>query len=71
MDYLKPYDFKQLKAFFKALQECRFNLKQISSFVIMDGERTPVDKAHCLELLRSFPDLQGEEFKDDNFLIKY
>lgn len=71
MDYLKPYDFKQLKAFFLALQQSRFNLRQISTVVIMDGVTTPVDKAHCLQLLRSFPNLSGEEFKDDNFLIKY
>ncbi|MBI2600107.1 C39 family peptidase, partial [Candidatus Daviesbacteria bacterium] len=28
-------------------------------------------KTYCLNLLRSFSDFQGEEFKDDNFLIKY
>ncbi|MBI3109597.1 hypothetical protein HYZ06_01010 [Candidatus Daviesbacteria bacterium] len=68
MDYLKPVDFIQLKAFFKALQENRFNLKQIPSFVVMNGERIPIDKTHCLDLLRQFPDLQG---KDDEFITKY
>lgn len=68
MDYLKPVDFIQLKAFFKALQENRFNLKLIPSFVVMNGERIPVDKTHCLELLRQFPDLLG---KDDEFIAKY
>src|SRR3990172_12406618 len=68
MDYLKPVGFIQLKAFFKALQENRFNLKQIPSFVMMNGERVPINKTHCLELLRQFPDLQG---KDDEFITKY
>ncbi len=71
MAYSRPYDFIQLKAFFLALQQSRFNLSLISSAVVLDGMRTPIDKVHCLTLLRSFPDLQGEKFKDDNSLIKY
>lgn len=71
MDYLKPYDFIQLKAFFLALKQSHFNLQQTSSTVVLDGIRTPIDRVHCLGLLRSFPDLQGEKFKDDNLLIKY
>ena len=71
MDFLKPSDFKQIKAFFIALKQNHFNLNQIPSFVMMDGARTPIDKAHCLELLHSFPDLSGDKFKDDNALIKY
>lgn len=71
MAYLKPYDFIQLKAFFLALQQSHFNLSQVSSAVVLNRIRTPIDKVHCLTLLRSFPDLQGEKFKDDNSLIKY
>lgn len=71
MDYLTPFDFAQLKAFFYALKESRFNLKQISSTVTMDGVRTPVNKPHCLQLIRSFPELSGEQFKDDAVLAKY
>ncbi len=71
MDFLKPTDFKQIKAFFIALKQNHFNLNQIPSFVMMDGVRTPIDKTHCLQLLHSFPDLSGDKFKDDNVLIKY
>lgn len=71
MAYLKRLDFIQLKAFFLALQQSHFNLSQVSSRVILDKIPTPIDKLHCLALLRSFPDLQGEKFKDDNALIKH
>ncbi len=73
MDYLKPAAFRQLKAFFIALKEGRFkpNSPQDSTTVIVEGRPTPVSKSQSLDLLRSFPDLHEEKFKDDNFLLKY
>ncbi len=68
MAYLEVSAFKKIRAFFWALQKSGFNLNKIPT---RDNEGTPVDKAYCLNLLRSFPDFQGEEFKDDNFLTKY
>lgn len=70
MDYR---DIIRLKAFFSALKDSGFkqNLNQIPSFTTIDGQRTPVDKTACLELLRKFPQFQGDKFKDDNTIIKY
>lgn len=73
MDYLKPADFRKIKAFFIALKDDQFKVNSSinSATVVVDGIPTPVNKTECLNLLRSFPELRGEEFKDDNFLIKY
>lgn len=72
---LKLNDFKILKPFFFALSKGYFkgSLGQNFVRVPVDGVNILVDKKKCLGLLRSFPelDLQGEQFKDDNFLIKY
>lgn len=71
MDYA---DIKKLKAFFSALKDSGFkalNLNQIPSFTTVDGQRMPVDKAYCLALLRKLPQFQGDQFKDDNAIIKY
>lgn len=68
MAYLEVSAFKKLRAFFWGLQKSSFNLSKIPP---RDNEGTPIDKAYCLNLLHSFPDFQGEKFKDDNFLIKY
>lgn len=70
MDYR---DVQKLKAFFSALKDSGFkqNLNQIPSFTTIDGQRTPVDKTYCLELLRKFPQFQSDKFKDDNAIIKY
>lgn len=70
MDYR---DIQKLIAFFSALKDSGFkqDLKQIPSSVIIDGQRTPVDKSYCLSLLRRFPQFQGDKFKDDNALLKY
>jgi len=70
MDYR---GIQKLKAFFSALKTSGFkqDLKQIPSFALVDGQRTPVDKAYCLSLLRSLPQFQGDKFKDDNAIIKY
>lgn len=68
MAYLEVSAFKKLRAFFWALQKSSFNLNKIP---FRDNEGTPVDKAYCLTLLRSFPDFQGEAFKEDNTIIKY
>ncbi len=71
MDYLTPFDFAQLKAFFSALKQSNFNLKQIPSSVVLDGERTPINKPHCLDLLRTFPELSGDQFNEDGPLAKF
>lgn len=71
MDYLTPFDLSQLKAFFSALKQSNFNLKQIPSSIVMAGERTPVNKPHCLDLLRTFPALAGKEFEDEGVLGKF
>lgn len=70
MDYSA---FRKLKAFFSALKDSGFKrtLKEIPNFTKVDGGRTPVDKNYALQLLRSFPEFQGDEFKDDNNIIKY
>lgn len=70
MDYR---DIQKLIAFFSALKDSGFkqDLKQIPSSVMINGQRTPVDKSYCLSLLRRFPQFQGDKFKDDNALLKY
>jgi len=69
---LSLFDFEQLLVFLKALQDCHFLLKNIPSFVTINGARIPVvNTTHCLELLRSVPGLQGEKFKDNNSLVEY
>lgn len=67
MDYS---NFKDLKAFFKALMEGHFRKStETSATTIINGQRTPVNKAHCLELLKDrFPELKGME---DSELINY
>lgn len=68
MAYLEVSAFKKLRAFFWALQKSNFNLNKLPA---KDNEGMPVDKVYCLNLLHSFPDFQGEQFKDDNTLVKY
>lgn len=66
MDYS---NFKDLKAFFKALMEGHFRKStETSATTIINGQRTPVNKAHSLELLRKIPALHD---MDDDALIKY
>ncbi|MBI2017950.1 hypothetical protein HYS92_02780 [Candidatus Daviesbacteria bacterium] len=68
MAYLKVVDFKKLRAFLWALNTSKFNLSKLPT---RDDQGTFVDKTFCLNLLRSFPEFQGEKFKDDNFLIRH
>lgn len=53
-------DIQRLKAFFFALKENNYQPRKISSSIVMNGELTPIDKPRCLELLRSFPVLEGK-----------
>lgn len=63
-------DLKKLKPFFQVLETFRRNPS--AKFASLDGERIQINKAECLNLLRSrFSSLSGKEFKDDNFLINY
>lgn len=68
MAYIEVSAFKKLRAFFWALQKISFNLNKLP---FKDDAGTEVDKPYCLNLLRTFPDFQGEDFKDDNFLVNH
>lgn len=70
MDYL---NFKKLLAFFSALKDSGFRttLEEIPNFTILNRQHTPINKAECLKLLRLLPDFQGENFQNDNNIIKY
>lgn len=62
-------DIQKLRAFFAGIKENGF--KKIPSFATVDGQRTPIDKAHCLQLLRQLPQFQEEQFKDENAILEY
>lgn len=68
MAYIEVSAFKKLKAFFWGLQNSGFNLSKIPA---KDNTGMPIDKPYCLNLLHSFPDFQGEKFKDNNAIIDF
>lgn len=65
---LKPTDFNKLKAFVTLFLKLK-SIRRIPGVFTVKG--LPVNKTDCLSLLRSFPELQGEVFKNDDNLSKY
>jgi len=70
MDYR---DIQKLRAFFSAIKESHYKLtlKEIPNFATVDGQRTPVEKSYCLNLLRKLPQFQGDQFKDDDAVVRF
>ncbi len=62
-------DLQKLRAFFLGVRDANF--REIPSFAEVDGQRTSIDKVRCLKLLRELPELQGDEFKNDNAILSY
>lgn len=65
---LKPVDFYKLEVFIDLFLDKKSLSLMPGSFKVGD---LPVEKKECLGLLRSFPELQGNQFKNDAVLSRY
>lgn len=70
MIHLELLKRKQLKIFIQKLQTTSFNLGRIPDAFQIEGGVTTT-KIECLDLLRSFPELTGNQFENDQYLINY